>query len=63
MKSLFSIFVIFISCQALGQANSSKSGQIIDENRINLVREYYENNQLKIKGQEKGKKEWLGCLG
>ena len=63
MKSFILIIIITTSIQGLCQNVSSKAGVIANENRINRVREYYENGQIKIKGKEKGKKEWVGCLG
>lgn len=63
MKSLLLIVMIIISFQGVSQNVSGKHGVNVHEKRINKVREYYENGQLKVKGREKGKKEWVGCLG
>lgn len=57
------IFMVMISVQAWSQDTSSQEGRLVSEKRINRVREYHENGQLKVKGREKGKQEWVGCLG
>lgn len=54
--------MISVSFQGNCQNDSSQAGRISDK-RVNKVREYHENDQLKVKGKETGSKEWVGCLG
>lgn len=63
MKQALLIIILILSSQVWSQKHSSQEGMLVSEKRINHVREYYENGQLKVKGREKGKKEWVGCLG
>lgn len=62
MKHLFLIVLISISFHVDSQNTSNQAGIIADK-RVNKVREYHENGQLKVKGKEIGKEESLGCLG
>lgn len=63
MKNLLLIVMMATSFLGAGQNISGNKGVNVHEKRFNKVREYHENGQIKVKGREKGKKEWLGCIG